>query len=90
MIVQIRQVWVMTFKRTEFLSLKLVGLLIAALCLSGCETVTYSASQAQPIPDIGKLTGSPVDGYQLRLTLSGLEVDVQALNRVSPSWPVSA
>ncbi len=81
----------MTFKRTEFSSLKLVGLLIAVFCLSGCETVTYSVSQAQPIPDISKLTRGyyPDDGYPLRLKLSGLEVDVKALNRASPSWPSS-
>ncbi len=81
----------MTFKRTEFSSLKFVGMLIAALCLSSCQTVSYPASQAQPIPDIGKVRrdGFPQDGYPLRLKLSGLEVDVLALNLASPSWPTS-
>ncbi len=83
----------MTLKRTEFSSLTLVGLLIAAFCLPGCyTTVTRSASQAQPIPDISKLTGQglpyyPVGGQPLRLKLPDVEVDVEARNLVPPSWP---
>ena len=72
----------MTFKRTEFSSLKLVGLLIAAVCLSGC-TITYSVSQPQPIPDISKLKKRQPSGYALRLKLPDVEVDVMAVNRVS-------
>ena len=75
----------MTFKRTEFSSLKLVGLLIAAVCLSGCETLTFSVSQPQPIPDISKLKKhQPGSRYALRLKLPDVEVDVMAANRVSP------
>ncbi len=79
----------MTFKRTEFSSLKLVGLLIAAVCLSGCETFTYSAMQPQPIPDISKSTR---EHYQpaLRLKLPDVQVDVIAMHRVSASWPSPA
>ncbi len=73
----------MTFKRTEFSSLTLVGLLIAAVCLSGC-TITYSVSQPQPIPDISKLKKYKPGGYALRLKLPDVEVDVMAENRVSP------
>ncbi len=72
----------MTFKRSEFSSLKLVGLLIAAVCLSGC--ITYSASQPQPIPDISKLKKRLCCEYVLRLKLPDVEVDVMAVNRVSP------
>lgn len=78
----------MTFKRTEFSSLKLVELLIAAVCLSGCDTVTFPTMEPQPIPDISKLN---YDYFQpqLRLKLPDVQVDVTAMNRVSLSWPKS-